>query len=93
VRRIYFNNIYFFLSIISIKILCNVCNDDINDEDELNYAIYNGLPHLRCVELRKFAFSDQQKWCCSKCKFSKNPKSKIIIKNTTEDNETHAITN
>lgn len=73
--------------------ICDICNDDIYEEDELNCSSCNGYIHFGCAALRESAFrkmskSAKQKWCCSKCKFPTDPKSKMPTKNTSGSNMT-----
>lgn len=68
--------------------LCNVCNDDIFENDNLNCNKCNVFLHFGCAALRETAFrkmsnSAKQTWCCNKCKFKEQspeipaPKSKL----------------
>lgn len=70
--------------------LCNVCNDDIFDGDNLNCTKCNAIQHFGCAALRESAFRKMSKvaklnWCCSKCKLNEPgpktqaPKSNAII--------------
>jgi hypothetical protein len=57
--------------------LCNICNDDVFDEDEIKCSTCNGFHHFGCVALRETAFrkmskSAKQNWCCIKCKNAVN---------------------
>lgn len=74
--------------------LCNICNDDIFDEDEIKCSTCNGFHHFGCVALRETAFrkmskSAKRNWCCIKCKnavndsISKTPK--ITLADIKED--------
>ncbi|XP_025196170.1 uncharacterized protein LOC112595249 [Melanaphis sacchari] len=57
--------------------LCNICNDDVFDEDEIKCSSCNGFHHFGCVALRETAFrkmskSAKKNWCCIKCKNAVN---------------------
>lgn len=69
--------------------LCNVCNDDIYDGDNLNCNKCNVFLHFGCAALRETAFrkmsnTAKQTWCCNKCKFKEqSPKTLASKSNLT----------
>jgi len=55
--------------------LCNECNDDIFDGDEIKCSTCITLLHFGCASLRETSFRKMSKnaklnWICNKCKFS-----------------------
>lgn len=78
--------------------LCNVCNDDIYEEDELKCSTCNEFFHFGCAVLRETTFRKmskmaRQKWGCSKCKFSIDSKIKSPIANVNKGIEASMLTN
>lgn len=79
--------------------LCNICNDDVFDEDEIKCSTCNGFHHFGCVALRETAFrkmskSAKQKWCCIKCKNAVNDSiSKKPIITHADIKEDQVLTN
>uniref|UniRef100_A0A2S2NLJ2 PHD-type domain-containing protein n=1 Tax=Schizaphis graminum TaxID=13262 RepID=A0A2S2NLJ2_SCHGA len=54
--------------------LCNTCNDDIFDSDDIKCSTCNGFLHFSCAGFRETSFrkmSNNAKlnWCCNNCKF------------------------
>lgn len=63
--------------------LCNECNDDIFDGDEIKCSTCNTFLHFECASLRETSFRKMSKnaklnWCCNKCKFT-DPKDKKLF--------------
>lgn len=57
--------------------LCNICNDDIFDSDDIKCSTCNGFLHFACARFREAPFrkmSNNAKlsWCCNNCKFRKS---------------------
>lgn len=78
--------------------LCNVCNDDIYEEDELKCSTCNEFFHFGCAVLRESSFrkmskTAKQKWCCAKCKFPIDAKTKSPTVNVKKGNEASMLTN
>jgi len=67
--------------------LCNECNDDIFDGDEIKCSTCITLLHFGCASLRETSFRKMSKnaklnWSCNKCKYSV-PKDKTPISVST----------
>jgi len=78
--------------------LCNIYNDDINEDDELKCSICNEFFHFGCVALREWAFQKmlkiaKQKWGCIKRKFTNDSKTKPPVMNIKKRNEASGLTN
>lgn len=78
--------------------LCNTCNDDIYEDDDLKCSICNGFFHFGCVALRESAFrkmskTAKQKWSWGKCKYTNDSKTKSPNLNIKKGNEVNVLTN
>ncbi|KAF0748808.1 E3 ubiquitin-protein ligase TRAIP-like [Aphis craccivora] len=54
--------------------LCNICNDDIFDSDDIKCSTCNEFLHFACAGFRETSFrkmsnNDKLNWCCNNCKF------------------------
>lgn len=70
--------------------LCTTCNDDILDDDNINYTKCKAIMHFGCATLRESAFrtmtkTAKQNWQCNSCKTSKE----FIGKIQTPNNNTY----
>lgn len=81
--------------------LCNTCNIDIYENDELKCSTCNGYFHFGCVQLREATFrkmskNTKQKWSCVKCKFindSNDSNTKSPTMNFEKGNDAKEVTN
>lgn len=80
--------------------LCNVCNDDIYDGDNIKCSMCNAFLHFGCASLRETSFRKmskvaKQNWCCNKCKFPDSIVKAPFLASTTvlERIDTHTLSN
>lgn len=69
--------------------LCNICNDDIFEGDNLNCTKCKAILHFGCVgdlresTFRKMSIIERQKWHCNNCKLKEQVIKTQASKNTT----------
>ena len=80
--------------------LCNVCNDDVFEGDDIICSKCDGFMHFACAALRETSFrkmskTAKQNWCCNKCKFPESSVDIQISKSATflKSDESHTLSN
>lgn len=85
--------------------LCNICNDDVFEGDNLNCIKCKAILHYGCAALRESAFRkmsnfSRQNWLCNKCKVNKqtaktptNYNASNIVQFDTQKSQNETIKN